>query len=214
MTDETNILRDRLVRAALPHVPFDGWSRAALDAGARDAGLTNVDVLRAFPGGPIEAIEHYATLADRAMLEDLERRDLKALRVRERVALAVRVRLERASGDREAIRRALGQLALPVHAPLALKTLYRTVDAIWWAAGDTSTDYNFYTKRALLAAVYSATLLYWLDDRSEGSAASWAFLDRRLADVMKVPQLAGRARAAAAAFAERLPNPLRFFRRA
>lgn len=214
MTDGTDTLRDRLVRAALSHVPFDGWSRASLDAGARGAGLASVDVHRAFPGGPIEAIEHYVTMADRAMLEDLERHDLQALRVRERVALAVRVRLERVAGEREAIRRALGQLALPAHAPLALKTLYRTVDAIWWAAGDNSTDYNFYTKRALLAAVYSATLLYWLDDRSEGSAASWAFLDRRLAEVMKIPQLVGRARAAAEALAERLPNPLRFFRRA
>jgi ubiquinone biosynthesis protein COQ9 len=207
-------LRDRLVHAALPYVPFDGWSRAALDAGARDAGLDPLDVHRAFPGGPTGAIEHYVAMADHAMLADLERHDLEALRVRVRVALAVRLRLERAAGEREAIRRALGHLALPGQAPLALKTLYRTVDAIWWAAGDSSTDFNFYTKRALLAAVYSATLLYWLDDRSEGAAETWAFLDRRLADVMKIPQLAGRVREAVGTILNRLPDPLKIFRRA
>ena len=210
---DLDAMRDRLVTAALPHVPFDGWSHRALDAAAVDAGLTPADVLRALPGGPLEAIEHYIVMADRAMLDALERHDLAALRTRERVALAVRVRLEGRAGEREAIRRALAHLALPVHAPLGLRSLYGTVDAIWWAVGDTSTDFNFYTKRALLAAVYSATLLYWLDDRSAGTEATWAFLERRLADVMRIPQLAGQARKAAAAILERLPNPLKMFRR-
>jgi len=169
--------------------------------------------MRAFPAGPADAIEHFATMADRAMLEALERHDLSGMSVRERVALAVRMRLEGLGGEREAIRRALGFLALPGQAPLGLKLLYRTVDAIWWAVGDRSTDFNFYTKRALLAAVYSATLLYWLDDRSEGAANSWAFLDRCLADVMKIPQIAGRLREAAGAAFDRLPNPFKLFRR-
>jgi len=205
--------RDRLVEAALPHVPFDGWSQRALDAAAADLGYGQLDVLRALPDGPLQAIEHYVVMADRAMLEALERHDLASLRTRERVALAIRVRLEGRAREREAIRRALGHLALPANAPLALKSLYGTVDAIWWAVGDTSTDFNFYTKRALLAAVYSATLLYWLDDRSPDCEASWAFLERRLADVMRIPQLAGRAREAVGAILDRLPDPLRMFRR-
>ena len=91
---------------------------------------------------------------------------------------------------------------------MAAKCLYRTVDAIWYAAGDTSTDYNFYTKRGLLAGVYSSTVLYWLNDDSEGAVATWAFLDRRIADVMKVPKLIGKV----SGLTGKLPNPLRLFR--
>jgi ubiquinone biosynthesis protein COQ9 len=87
------------------------------------------------------------------------------------------------------VRRALALLSLPFNAPLALKLLYNTVDALWYAAGDTSTDFNFYTKRATLAGVYSSTLLYWLNDRTPGSEATWAFLDRRIEDVMKIEKL-------------------------
>src|SRR3546814_12063346 len=93
-----------------------------------------------------------------------------------------------AERHKEAVRRALAFLALPGNAGLAVRSLYRTVDAIWWACGDRSTDFNFYTKRGLLAAVYSSTLLYWLDDGSDGHADSWAFLDRRIADVMRLAE--------------------------
>jgi ubiquinone biosynthesis protein COQ9 len=108
---------------------------------------------------------------------------------------------------REAVRRALGLLALPHNAPVAATTLWRTVDAIWYAAGDTATDFNYYTKRGLLAGVYSATVLYWLEDRSEGLADTWTFLDRRIGDVMRVPQALGAIRDRLAAF----PNPFKPF---
>ena len=94
----------------------------------------------------------------------------------------------------EATRRALALLSLPFHAGRGLKLLYRTVDAMWYAAGDTSTDFNFYTKRATLAGVYSSTLLYWLSDRSPGGEATWAFLDRRIDDVMKIEKLKSQVR--------------------
>ena len=122
----------------------------------------------AFPGGAIEMIEFHSRLADRRMVADFEQADKKGLKLREKVALAVRLRLTANAAHREAIRRALTILALPVHAPLAARLLYRTVDAIWYAMGDRSTDYNFYTKRALLAGVYSTTLLYWINDKSAG----------------------------------------------
>src|SRR4029077_14179482 len=96
--------------------------------------------------------------------------------------------------EREAARRALALLALPLNAGLGLKLLYRTVDAMWYAAGDTSADFNFYTKRAILAGVYSSTLLYWLNDRAEGSEATWSFLDRRIDDVMKFEKFKDRVR--------------------
>ena len=192
MSAEIQELRRTLLAATLPHVPFDGWTRGALLAGARDAGLEPAAVLRAFPRGPVEAIELFSRDADARMIAALERLDLGALRVRERIATAVRLRLEANAAYREAIRGALSVLALPPHALIGARLLYRTVDAIWYAAGDTATDFNFYSKRGLLAAVYGATLLAWLDDRSEGYADSWAFLDRRISEVLRIPRLQAR----------------------
>jgi ubiquinone biosynthesis protein COQ9 len=200
--------RRRLLAAVLRHAPFDGWSLKALEAGARDLGLGMGEALLHFPGGLAELAAFHHAEADRLMLKGLGAQDLSGLRIRERVALAVRVRLEPHAKDREAIRRELAYLAEPQHAALGLRCLYRTVDAVWHAIGDRSTDFNFYTKRALLAAVYGSTVLYWLEDKSERQAESWKFLDRRIADVMKVPQ--GLARIGK--LAERLPDPLRLLR--
>src|SRR6185369_12054775 len=123
--------------------------------------------------------------ADERTVEGLENAGVAALKIRERIKLAVRFRIENTVGGKESVRRGLALLALPLNSPLGLKLLYRTVDAIWYAAGDTSTDFNFYTKRATLAGVFSSTLLYWLNDRSEGNEATWSFLDRRIDNVMR-----------------------------
>lgn len=114
------------------------------------------------------------------------------MKIRDRIRTAVRCRLEANSAHREAIRHALAVLASPLAGSLGARLLYRTVDAIWYAAGDTSTDFNFYTKRGILAAVYSSTLLFWLADRSPQSADSWAFLDRRIDNVMQFEKLKAR----------------------
>jgi len=181
--------KDAIILAALPHVPFDGWSRKTLEAAAESAGLGAGAAARLFPGGAKDAVAHFMDLADRLMLEDLGALDLASMKIRVRIATAVRTRLARWTPHREAIRRALALSPLPPFAGGALRGWYRTVDAIWRAAGDKSTDFNFYTKRGLLAAVYGSTVLFWLDDRSEDCAATWAFLDRRIAEVMQVPQL-------------------------
>ena len=181
--DET---RDRILLAALPHVPFDGWSETALAAAAVDLGQDPADARHAFPGGPIALVTYHAAHADRRMEDALKESDLKAMRVRERIAHAVRLRLEQNAAHREAIRAALPVLAQPANGPHALHSLYRTVDTIWFATGDRTTDFGFYTKRALLAGVYLSTLLYWLSDGSEDSQATWGFLDRRIADVMRI----------------------------
>lgn len=204
MTERRRLLLARTLR----HAPFDGWTLKALEAGARDLGLGLADALLLVPGGLRELAAFHHAEADRLMLRGLGAQDLSGLKIRERVALAVRLRLEPHAGDREAIRRVLGFLAQPPNAPLALRCLYRTVDAVWHAIGDRSTDFNFCTKRGLLAAVYGSTVLYWLEDKSEGQAETWRFLDRRIADVMKVPQ--GLARLSK--LAERLPDPLRLLR--
>jgi ubiquinone biosynthesis protein COQ9 len=202
-------IRDTIVEKALPHVAFDGWTLKTLIAGARDAGLDPARAQLAFPGGEIEAVKHFSDWMDRRMLAALTQRDLKSMKVRERIAAAVMARLDLALPHREAMRRSLGVLALPLNAPVALGCLYRTVDAMWHAAGDQSTDYNFYTKRGLLAGVLSAATLYWMNDASDGQADTRAFLDRRIAEVMEVPRIAGRVRT----FLESLPSPFAAFRR-
>lgn len=210
MTDplepEIQALQERLVEASLPHVPFDGWTMAALRAGARDAGMDPSDVMRAFPRGPADAVACHSQMADRRMVEELGRRDLASMKVRERVAAAVLIRFEQNATDREAIRRGLSLLSLPQNAALAARLLYRTVDAVWYGCGDTATDFNYYTKRGLLAGVYAATLLYWLDDQSDGFVDTRSFLDRRIAGIMRIPQ----AQAGLSRMFGRLPNPLRY----
>jgi ubiquinone biosynthesis protein COQ9 len=205
---DRDAVRTEIIDAALPHVPFDGWTQTSLQLGAADSGHDKVMALRVFPGGAVEAIEFWSHLADRRMLAELERRDLPNMKVRERIATGVRVRLEQTAAHREAVRRALSLLALPLNAGKGPALLWRTVDAIWYAAGDTATDFNYYTKRGLLAGVYSATVLYWLEDRSEGFANTWSFLDRRIADVMRVPQVLGSIQKRLAAF----PSPFSILR--
>ena len=170
-------------------MPFDGWSPKTLETAAENAGLGQGTATRLFPGGAKDAVAHFMDLADRLMLEDLAPLDLAAMKIRVRIATAVRTRLARWTPHREAVRRALALSPLPPFAGGALRGWYKTVDAIWRAAGDKSTDFNFYTKRGLLAAVYGSTVVFWLDDWSEDCAATWAFLDRRIAEVMQVPQL-------------------------
>jgi ubiquinone biosynthesis protein COQ9 len=182
-------LRDRLADAMAAEAVFDGWTRGALSAAARQLALPAGEADRLFPGGPVQVLTHISERADLRTVEDMEKEGVAGLKMRERIKGAVRIRLERHAGQREAVRRALALLSLPFNAGLALKLLYKTVDAMWYAAGDTSTDFNFYTKRATLAGVYSSTLLYWLNDRSLGSEATWGFLDRRIDDVMKIEKL-------------------------
>lgn len=206
-TDQT-AERDRLLDAVLPHVPFDGWTQSALRAGAADLGLDMAAAHRAFPGGAADMVAHFSLLSDRRMLEELEGRGLESMGVTARVSTAVRTRLEQATPHREAVRRGAAFLAMPQNAPLGAKLLYRTVDAIWRAAGDTATDWNFYSKRGLLAGVFSATVLYWLADKSEGFEDSWRFLDRRLADVVRFGKATGKLKERLKGF----PDPLGRFR--
>jgi ubiquinone biosynthesis protein COQ9 len=205
---EENPRRDTLLLAVLPDVPFDGWSRATIIAAGARVGIDAAETASLFPGGARDAVAAFSRWADRAMLATLAEQNLEAMKVRERIAAAARARLAALEPHREAVRRSLSLLALPHNAPLSLKLLYETVDQMWHAAGDTATDFNFYTKRGLLAGVYAATTLYWLDDRSPGAADTHAFLDRRLADVMAIPRYGARLREGL----DRLPNPLRLLR--
>ncbi|MDH5411888.1 MAG: COQ9 family protein, partial [Alphaproteobacteria bacterium] len=152
-------IRDQLLIAMLPHVPFDGWTDTSVRRSAEEAGIDMTQARDAFPGGAADMVEHFSDWSDRRMLTALEEMDLPSMRVTERVRTAVKIRLRQAEPHREAVQRSLAFLAMPQNALLGAKLLYRTVDAIWHAAGDTATDWNFYSKRGLLAGVFSATVL-------------------------------------------------------
>lgn len=192
---ETDVtaLRDRLVDAVLMHVPFDGWSKAALKRAAEDCDVDWKTADALFPAGARDLVNWHSRLADRRMLASLEDSPLEEMRIRDCIAFAVMTRFEMNAPDREAIRSALSFLALPQNAPLAAELLYRTVDDIWFACGDRSTDWNFYSKRGLLAGVYSSTLMVWLNDESEDFETTRAFLDRRIGNVMAIPKIKGGA---------------------
>jgi ubiquinone biosynthesis protein COQ9 len=201
--------RERLLLATLPHVAFDGWTRTAITQGAEDAGIDAIDADRLFPGGAAEMLGAFANWADRAMAARMAAEDIESMSVRDRIRFAVRARIEALAPYREAVRSGLSHFAFPPNAPSGAKMLYRTVDTMWYASGDRSADFSFYTKRGLLAGVFSATLVYWLDDDSEDNAATWGFLDRRIADVMRLQRMTGRLGRVAGA----LPDPFRLFGR-
>jgi ubiquinone biosynthesis protein COQ9 len=183
-----------IIAHALPLVPFEGWNQQTLAKAAVAAGYKKTDAIRVFPGGAIEAVDAYLKSTDQLMLETLQAYHLDTMKIRERIAMAVRLKLSAMHPHREAVRKAIALQALPFYCTHALRSLYHTVDSIWYAIGDTSTDFNFYTKRLTLAGVVSSTLIFWLDDKSPGHDATWAFLDRRIEDVMAIEKLKQRVR--------------------
>jgi ubiquinone biosynthesis protein COQ9 len=183
--------RDAAIDAMLPNVPFDGWTVRALRAGLRTAGMPEDEATILFPGGAADMIAVFCDLADRRMTQAAAELTETKLTARVRAIIALRLTMNRPY--REAIRRALSVLALPGNARAAAAITGRTVDAIWYAAGDRSADFSWYTKRAILTAIYGATVLFWLHDTSDDDAATIAFIDRRLKGVGRLGQLRGRA---------------------
>jgi ubiquinone biosynthesis protein COQ9 len=198
MTDATDPqaggAADRMIDAALMHVPFDGWSEAAFRAAAADADLPLAEARALFPRGAVDLAMAFHRRGDREMVERLRTDDLTGMRFRAKIAHAVRLRLDLVEPHKEAVRRGTTLFALPMHAADGARALWETADAIWTVLGDTSEDLNWYTKRATLSGVYSATVLYWLGDQSAGHGATWGFLDRRIDDVMRFETLKKHAR--------------------
>lgn len=195
MTDLTlDELRERIAPIIPAHAAFDGWGHEALARAAEEIGI-DADVAElAFPGGAADMIDAWFASIDRRMAERLPAETLAAMKIRERVTALVTARLEIAAPDREALRRALSILALPLNAGRGARLGWRAADAMWRLAGDGSVDFAHYTKRATLGAVYAATLLIFLDDESEDFADTRAFLDRRVEDVMRFEKLKARLR--------------------
>ncbi len=186
-------LRSRLLDAALLHVPFDGWSEATFRAAITDSGIDPVLARAAFPRGAVDLALAFHAAGDADMRARLQAEPMAAMRYRDRIAAAVRFRIE-AAADKEAVRRGTTLFALPQYAADGARAIWGTADAIWTALGDTSDDLNWYTKRATLSGVYGATVLYWLGDDSPGSEATWSFLDRRIDDVMRLEKVKSKLR--------------------
>ncbi|MCF6273470.1 MAG: COQ9 family protein [Rhodobacteraceae bacterium] len=180
--DHISEAKRAVISAALPHVLFDGWSDTALQAAITDSGVQADLAKRAFPRGALDLALGYHNQGDADMREAMAALDLEAMRYSARVAKAISLRLDLA--DKEAVRRAMAFFALPQNAAEGSRALWHTADAIWESLGDTSRDYNWYTKRMTLSAVYSACVLFWLGDQSENGVETEAFIERRIANVM------------------------------
>jgi ubiquinone biosynthesis protein COQ9 len=182
-------LRRRLALAVGENAVFDGWTRAAVDSAAGQLGIDAVQARLAMPKTQAGMIDVYIQEVDRALEAWFTPRRLATMKIREKIRSLIWHRLEIMGPAREAVRRGLAILAMPQNIPLALRISWRTADLMWRIAGDTSTDFNHYTKRMTLGAVYGSTLLVWLDDESQGWTETAAFLDRRIDDVMKFEKM-------------------------
>lgn len=191
MSDPTPLeqLRRRLALAVGENAVFDGWSREAVDSAAQQLGIDPAQARLAIPKSQTGMIDLYIQEIDRALDAYFTPERMGPLKIREKIRALVWRRLEIMAPAREAVRRALAILAMPQNLPLALRISWRSADVMWRIAGDTSTDFNHYTKRMTLGAVYGSTLLVWLNDESDGWRETEAFLDRRIEDVMKIEKL-------------------------
>jgi ubiquinone biosynthesis protein COQ9 len=180
--DRMETAKSLILQAALPHVAFDGWSAKTLAAAAADSQTAPALARALFPRGGVDLALAYHAQGDQSLRAQLAAMDLSQSRLRERIEIAVKTRLMLA--DRELVRRAAALFALPPHAPDGARALWSTADTIWTALGDSSTDFNWYSKRASLSAVYASTLLFWMGDTSPSHSESWEFLARRIGNVM------------------------------
>lgn len=202
-------LKDRLTLRALDFVGGVGWSLRALEAAAKEEGASNAQIAAVFPRGPIDAVVHYSDLCDEEASMAIEALREQGLKVRERVTRAVRQRIEMLTDHKLAAKRAAAMLTFPLHAGDAVLCLARTSDCLWRAVGDTSTDFNYYTKRLILGGVYSSTLVHWFTDQSDGAQDTWDFLDRRINDVMTFEKV----KAGVGDVAVKMPNPFKILGR-
>lgn len=196
MREDNSTIKNAILEQALPDVPFDGWTMAVLERAAEQAGYKAAMVVAVFPAGVKDAVAYLSYWADARMIQRLEAQKNPPQRIRDKIALAVRTRLEILAPYKEAERLAVAYWMRPLRKWEGAKLVWKTADAIWGWAGDTATDYNRYTKRGLLSGVLTATTLFWLTDRSPQSQDSWAFLDRRIENVMGIGKIVGRLKKA------------------
>ena len=174
----------KLMLTALPNVAFDGWSNSTFVAACREADISERKARLFCPRGALDLAIAFHKWGDDQFETAFTKKKISELKVREKIRKAVELRIKLAS-DKETVRRGVVLFALPIYAFEGSRLIWDTSDLIWELVGDDSEDYNWYSKRAILSAVYASTVLYWLGDNSEGSEETWHFLDRRIDDVMK-----------------------------
>lgn len=177
--------KEKIFNQLLKIIPFEGWTDEALRSASKAAGLEPEYAEIAFPKGAGEALEYLFAKIDDDMHKKLKKVDMQKLKIRERIIFAVKTRFECAAPYKQAIKKGISFFARPDNSVDGASGLWKTVDEIWYAVGDKSTDFNYYTKRMTLAAVYSSTLLYWLSDESPEHEETWGFLERRIENVMQ-----------------------------
>ena len=193
-TSDCNQIRIDLIRAMLTHVPFDGWTWEAMEQGAIDIGFEKKKTSSSrmkifknlFKNGSIDFIEIFSEIIDLDVKEKYDLLEFKPERVSEKIKKIIMIRLNLCQKYKEAVRTSISLTAMPINAKISLKILYKTCNSMWRIAGDKSTDFSFYTRRISLAAVYTPTLLFWLNDNSNDNVETEFFLDRRLKDINKV----------------------------
>jgi ubiquinone biosynthesis protein COQ9 len=170
--------KDALLRL-LKEAAFGGWSQETLEKSCPNA-------LILFPKGIADAVAAFAEEMDTKMEAHCSNESFSKLKIREKIQYGLMFRLKEHQKNREAIRRLMTYYAMPHHAPEAAAHAWKTADRLWYLAGDTATDYNYYTKRTLLVGVYTATLLSWSTDSTPDLSVTQEFLTRRIEDVMKI----------------------------
>ena len=188
-TDKDQALRQQVLMTALVDAPFDGFTPGLLSAACKANKVDLITKARLFPADVTSLVAAFSEWADEEMEAGIDRAALSAMKIRARIEHLVLKRLDVLRPHKEAARRAGAFLSLPMHAPLAAKLIWRSVDIMWQLAGDRATDFNFYSKRAILAGVFGATLVRWFNDDSEDEAPTKAFLARRISDVMRFESL-------------------------
>ena len=167
------------------HGTFDGWTAKAVASAAADAGVDADIAALALGDRPMGLITAWVRSVDAHMAEMLPPDVIGPMKIRDKITRLIEVRLDYAARHKEAVRRALAIMAMPQNLRRSAKLNWESADAMWRLAGDTATDFNHYTKRMTLSAVYSTTLLTFINDESEGLADTKAFLARRIDNVMQ-----------------------------
>ena len=196
-TFDKNQIRNNLIKAMLTHVPFDGWTWKAMEQGAIDIGFEKkkTSSLRIkifkdlFKNGPIDFIDNFSEIIDLEVKKNYDLIEVKPERVPEKIKKIIMIRLNLCQKYKEVVRASILLTAIPVNAKISLNILYRTCNSMWRIVGDKSTDFSFYTRRISLGAVYTSTLLFWLNDKSDNNIETEFFLDRRLKDASKISSL-------------------------
>lgn len=182
-------VKQKLVDQAIKNVVFEGWTWKAISSSASFLDIEKDELKEMFPNGPSDLVREFVSSLDSQMLARINKLKLEGMPIRMRIYTAVKIRIELYENYREQIRGLLSYLSFPGNITFGTGLTFNTVSKIWYAVGDESTDFSYYTKRGLLTAIYSATLLYWLSDDSKESEETWFFLERRIEDVMKIPKI-------------------------